>query len=296
MTCFHSAKLMGLANTFKLKVQSVDRSALKRSGNFFVQVAAAIRAQEDRLGNLFEALTKSREQEMRSQHERNEALREQLHAQHTELVAQLTATIQTLAVQPVNCESCGHQQARPMLPNSLRPTGAATAATTSYDEAGPSGSAAEQQPRPAVADERPPDSQYQYLDPARLVTVNDVRKEFEEDGPNGRKSIISMDRDDPKLQWRSDFRVDRRRLNDIKVLYDAVVVLARHDGSSRETAASKLESWRRRDKDSLRQFYYKIRKIRKIAKDKHETATQEVKESRIELDFGNLLARHCLEL
>lgn len=254
-------------------------------------MAAAIRSQEDRLGGLLEALAKTKEQETRAQQERDEALREQLNAQHTELTARLTSAIQALAVQPAaTCESCGHHQARPTVPDLQPATATATPATSRADGAGPSGTAREQ----AEAPESPLQPRFQYLDPARLVTVNDVRKEFEEDGPDGRRSIISMDKDDPKLSWRNEYKVDRRRLGDLKVLFDAVVVLAGRDRSSNETTASKLESWRRRDKDSLRQFLYKIKKLRVMAKDQHANATEEVKEFRIQRDFGEMLASHCL--
>lgn len=257
-----------------------------------LQVAAAIRAQEDRLGNLLAALAKTREQETRAQFDRDGALREQLNAQHADLVARLTATIEALAVQSVTCESCGHHQARPTVP---APRPAATVAPptgAALNEAGPS----ETNRVHAQAVEQPSNLMSHYLDPVRLVTVNDIRREFEEDGSDGRRSINWMDEHDPKLRWRNEFKVDRRRLGDYRVLYDAVVVLAKHEGSSRETAASKLESWRRRDKDSLRQFVYKVRKLRVTAKGQHETATQEVKEGRIERDFADLLARHCLAL
>ncbi|GAQ92306.1 hypothetical protein KFL_009730020 [Klebsormidium nitens] len=159
------------------------------------EVAAAIRSQEDRLGGLLEALAKTKEQETRAQHERDEALWEQLDAQHTDLVARLTSTIQALVVQPITCEGCGHHQARPTIPD-LLPTTAGTPATSRADGAGPSGSAREQD----EASEPPLQPRFQYLDPACLLTVNDVRKEFEEDGLDGRKSINKMDADDEKAQ------------------------------------------------------------------------------------------------
>lgn len=247
-------------------------------------MAAALRSQEDRIGSLLHALTKNREEDARAQQERDQALREQLNAQYSDLVERLQGTVLALTAQPAACANCGHQQERLQVPPvQLTPT---TAAPVVHNGAGPS------QP---VVEEVHSQPSVRYADTALLRTVNDVRKEFEVDNPEGKRSIIWLESNAPKT-WRNDFKVDRRRLNDLKVVYDGIVTYAKHEGISRETAASKLESWRKREKYSIRQFWEKVRSYRVMSTKKHERATTEVKDSRIERDFGRLLADHCEEL
>lgn len=254
-----------------------------------MQTAAAMRSLEDRVVNLHEALAKTREEEWRAQKARDQALREQLNAHHAEVLAALSATVEQMGAS-TTCGNCGHHQTRLHAPQVQIPPSTGRRDT---GEAGPStrvasqGGASDMEPAP-----RP---RVRYVDPAGLRTVIDILKEFEEDNSEGKRSINWLESNAAKT-WRKEFGVDRKRLNEMRVVYNGVVAYSNFEKISRETAASKLESWRRRENLSIRQFFEKVRAFRVMCKNKHEKATSEVKAGRIEKDFGDLLGRHCMDV
>jgi hypothetical protein len=253
----------------------------------YVQTAAAMRSLEDKVVTLHEALAKTREQEWQAQEARDEALREQLRAHHSEVLATLTETVHSIGASG-SCESCGHHRAPPKVPRVPDPP---VTVRRSVDEAGPS-RVSKSQGAPA---EPPAQVRVRYADPMSLRSVSDILKEFEEDHPNGKRSVNWLERNASKT-WRKEFGVDRKRLNEMRVVYDGVIAYSNFERINRETAASKMESWRRRENMSIRQFFEKVRALRVICKNKHEKATTEVKAGRIEKDFGDLLGRHCMDV
>jgi hypothetical protein len=262
-------------------------------------VAAALRSQEERLSHLLETLAQTREREAHALAEAREQERLVQRSQYDGLVARLTTTIQSLLGQlPSNTERCEHEAPRAVpggnfqMPVRTEPVGQRPAPT---NEPGPSGI---HRGAEAVQDDagahKPAPPRARYLDLAVLLTVEDVRKEFEEDVP-GKRSFNWMDAN-LSMQWRKEYNVDRRRVADVKLIYDAVVLLAQHRGISRITAANLLDGWRRRERWSIRQLWEKIRPLRVLATKNHENATREVKDIRIKRDFGELLASHCLQV
>lgn len=242
-------------------------------------------ALEERVIALHDQLANARAQDNQGLRERDEAFRSVLE-ELSQKMNQLTH--QHSAANPTVCTACGHQhEAQPRAQADPGPAGAPVPGLANIPPAAAPGQA--NHPQGTGPNVSGPAVVY---DLSNVKSVHEVIDLFEHDDPLGRLSLNWMEENGPK-NWRVKLNIVRQRFDDIKVVYDGVNALARQRRRSVETAANLLDDLQRRDKLSFRQLRLLIRSKRVAAKERHKEAVSEVKEARIERDFGEMLSAEC---
>jgi hypothetical protein len=279
----------------KSKSENLLHTALKTLVEFSYgfasdQVATALVALEERVIALHDQLANVRTQESQALKERDGELRRQLEATREELGRKIDGLRERLrAPFTIKCGECGHLQ-------EVQPP-----------HQGPGQSQARPPPQaqaipPAVSQpvRQENDVQENGEEGARVVdyrwskpkNVFEIVKQFEEDDPAGRRSFNWLESNGSRT-WKADLKIDRKRFDEIKVIYDGVKALAQHRQRSIRTAAILLEELRAREHLSIKQVEKLVRSKRVAAKDRYKEATVDVQEFRIPKDFGAMLSAEC---